>query len=436
MLFVIVGAVDSQLLAGIGRAVALPPGNRDASIATGARSTDDRSVVAAFTRRSYRPGETAVLDFWHDYRDVRIELLHVGPEQQLTIGNDTLEGVPVGPRIRVARARGAVRIHVGEWESGVYAARLASGAKVGFAPFIVRPSRFGAQPVAVVQPTNTWQAYNFRDADGDGEPDTWYYWAGHTRTIDLRRPYLNHGVPPHFRSYDLTFLRWLAHTGRDVDMLAEEDIERLGERLRNLYRLIVFPGHHEYVTGPEYDAVQQYRDLGGNLAFLAADNFFWRVDRHGNHLTRIDLWRNLGRPEAALVGVQYFAWNQGRFDRRPYVVTGANLAPWLFAGTGLHNGKEFAMFGIETDRPAPASPPSLRVLATIPRIFNTRRSATMTYYESPAGGRVFAAGAFTLSNTYLRCASVATLLANLWNNLAGERSPDRYPQADLGPCPA
>src|SRR5215217_7668203 len=47
---------------------------------------------------------------------------------------------------------------------------------------------------------------------------------------------------------------------------------------------------------------------------------------------------DLGRPEAALVGVQYFTWNQGKFDARPYTVTGAQLAPWLFTGTGLANG--------------------------------------------------------------------------------------------------
>ena len=30
-----------------------------------------------------------------------------------------------------------------------------------------------------------------------------------------------------------------------------------------------------------YDLTQRYRDLGGNLAFLSADNFFWRVDLAG-----------------------------------------------------------------------------------------------------------------------------------------------------------
>ena len=49
--------------------------------------------------------------------------------------------------------------------------------------------------------------------------------------------------------------------------------------LASAYDLIVFPGHHEYVTTREYDLVEGYRDLGGNLMFLSANNFFWRVDR-------------------------------------------------------------------------------------------------------------------------------------------------------------
>ena len=33
------------------------------------------------------------------------------------------------------------------------------------------------------------------------------------------------------------------------------------------------------MTTHEYDAVKQYRDLGGNLVFLSANNFFWKIDR-------------------------------------------------------------------------------------------------------------------------------------------------------------
>ena len=44
---------------------------------------------------------------------------------------------------------------------------------------------------------------------------------------------------------------------------------------------MVFPGHHEYVTRREYDAVEGFRDRGGDLIFLSANNFFWRVDITG-----------------------------------------------------------------------------------------------------------------------------------------------------------
>jgi hypothetical protein len=59
----------------------------------------------------------------------------------------------------------------------------------------------------------------------------------------------------------------------------------------------------------------------------------------------------------------------------------------------------------------------------------------MTYYDTPSGARVFAAGAFTLAGPHVRCASVAQLLANLWDNLAGEPSEVQHPQANLGACP-
>ena len=59
----------------------------------------------------------------------------------------------------------------------------------------------------------------------------------------------------------------------------------------------MFPGHHEYVTQTEYDIVQRYRDLGGNLAWLSANNFFWKVVRHGAVLERVAQWRHSAVPK-------------------------------------------------------------------------------------------------------------------------------------------
>jgi len=400
------------------------------------RSTDGRAVAAVFARRSYRPGDRAILEFWHRYGVVTIDILHVGPENAVTVGNDTMGGAAVAGPFNVAGSHGSASIRIGEWESGVYTARMTCGSKVGFAPFIVRPRRLGTQPVAVVEPTNTWQAYNYRDADGDGKPDTWYFWWGRRPWVNVQRPFLDCGVPPKFRRNDATFLRWLAHTGRKVDMLSQDDLEHVsGDRLAKLYRLVIFPGHHEYVTEGEYNAIERYRNLGGHLIFLAANNFFWRVNHVGHRLNRIALWRDIGRPESALVGVEYFTWNQNKFGSMPYEVGGAGGAPWIFAGTGIDNSSHFGYFGVEADRVTPHSPKSLRVLATIPHVFNSKHSAAMTYYETASGAKVFAAGAFTLAGPHLRCRSVSQLLANLWDNLAGEPTEDRYAQASLGACP-
>ena len=103
--------------------------------------------------------------------------------------------------------------------------------------------------------------------------------AGRCERRASGRPYLNRGVPYHFRRYDLPFLHWLARTNRDVDVLSDADLERAPDAatLEQAYDLMVFPGHHEYVTKREYDLVGEgYRNLGGgNLAFLSANNFFW-----------------------------------------------------------------------------------------------------------------------------------------------------------------
>lgn len=162
---------------------------------------------------------------------------------------------------------------------------------------VVRPRRLGTHRVAVVLPTNTWQAYNRRDVDGDGTGDTWYESPAIDR-VDLRRPFLDGGVPPRFRAYDRGFLHWLARRHHAVDYLADDDFERIrdGDRLARLYDLVMFPGHEEYVTAHAHDVLDRFRDFGGNLAFLSANNVFYRVERRGKWLIRTGRWRALGRP--------------------------------------------------------------------------------------------------------------------------------------------
>ncbi len=380
------------------------------------------AVEAAFPRESYAPRSTATLVVSNKARGLRLQIFQSGPERRVTRSDSTMNGVPVTPKAAIGSSRGRklVAVRIGDWSSGLYFARLsAADGRVGFAPFVVRPRRLGEHRVAVVLPTLTWQAYNLRDEDGDGLGDSWYAdWL--TKTVRMGRPFLSRGVPYNFRRYDLPFLTWLARTERDVDVLAQSDLEAAvnARALAGAYDLIVFPGHHEYVTTREYDLIEGYRNLGGNLMFLSANNFFWQVVRRGELVTKTKLWRDLGRPEAALIGVQYHA--NGKAPRRPWIVRRSRAGSWLFAGTGLGAGSRMGRGGVEIDAKSPASPRGVEVLAEVPDLFGPGMTAQMTYYETANGARVFAAGAFYFTRLAHVDPLTSRLLQNLWARLGSD----------------
>ena len=393
---------------------------------TSAGRTPVRAVVrvqgvdAATGRAGYAPGEQAHIAVATDAPSLRLDILRMDASSRRTVRNDDVLGTRVGGT-RVFPWRHSDRPHnvsfrVGEWPSGVYFARLtAPDGRAGFAPFVVRPKHLGAGRIAIVLPTSTWQAYNFYDRDGDGRGDTWY--AGwRTHFMRLGRPYLNGGVPPHFRNYDLPFLVWAAARHIRADYLTDADVESIGSgrHLARLYDFVVFPGHHEYVTQHEYDIVQSYRDRGGNLAWLSANNFFWKVVRHGPVLERVAEWRNLGRPEASLIGTQYRGNDEGKRRGPMRPVRGA--VPWLFAGTPLAQGASWGDFGIEIDHTTAASPSGTTVVAQVPNLYGPGLTAQMTYYETAAGAKVFAAGAFSLASS-ARTRVGSRLLENLFAHM-------------------
>jgi N,N-dimethylformamidase len=331
----------------------------------------------------------------------------------------------VGPLITLPwtasrNATREVRLLAGDWPTGVYTVRFsAPDDRVGFAPFVMRPARLGSSRSAVVVPTNTWQAYNFYDADGDGFGDTWY--AGGNPPVVLTRPFRDRGVPPRFHRYDAPFLRWLSVTDKTPDFLTDDDLEAIGsgDELRGLYDFVAFPGHTEYETAHVYDVITRFRDLGGRLMFLSANAFFWKTVRTGNQIQRVKLWRNLGRPEAALLGAQYRANDNGT-HQGAYRVENAQAVPWLFEGTGLENGSTFGEavggYGIEVDARTKASPPGTILVASIPDIFGPGITAEMTYYETSSGARVFNAGTLDFSGSALTL-PVRRMLENLWDRM-------------------
>src|SRR5439155_20534141 len=210
-----------------------PDGDASAHLAT---TAPNPGVQAAFADQSYAPGSSAVLRLRGSVRQLRIGLFraaagHEGP----------LQGAPVTPTASFRSPAGSVTLHLGSWPSGLYYARVTTpGSGSWYAPFVLRPARLGVHRVLVVLPTNTWQAYNFEDGD------SWYADAA-VHTVLLTRPFVDGGVPPHYRGYDRGFLRWLVLHHEQPDFASDDDLDavRTGESLARAYTLIVFPGHEE-----------------------------------------------------------------------------------------------------------------------------------------------------------------------------------------------
>jgi hypothetical protein len=367
----------------------------------------------------YMPGQTAVASVATDARQLDVDVLSFRNGRGAV---DPKTGArPIAPPVALAwrghrKAPGRVRIHIGDWPSGLYFVRITSkDRRVGYAPFVIRPPVLGTSRIAVVLPTNTWQAYNFADANGDGWGDSWYV-NGAFRRVDISRPYNDSGIPLRFRDFDSAIVAWLSARG-NVDFLTDLDLEHVasGDLLAHVYDLIVFPGHEEYTTAHEYNVVRRFRNLGGNLMFLSANNFFWKVVFQGQVMRRVGEWRNLGRPEAGLVGVQYVASNYG-VHQGGYIANTAG-APWVFAGTGLANGQSFGSYGYEIDIRSPATPAGTILLASIPDLMGPGRTAEMTYYETAAGAKVFAAGALNFGAS-VGDPVVARILDNVWIRLS------------------
>jgi len=391
-------------------------------------------TLAGFEARSYIPGQLATLEIGGGQTSrATLQIFQAGasgtpgPAAAPGWDKDTF-GKPVTTPRQVQRPAGSRRwlVHVrlgSSWPSGDYVARLSWGAHTDYAPFILRPNRLGSAPVLVVEPTNTWHAYDVVDGD------SWYLDSS-VHVIDLTHPFASTrvtgtavpaGLPEQFQRFDLGFLRWYWHSGYRADFISDDDLERLSsaEQLSR-YRLIVFGGHEEYVTPHTFDLITAYRNAGGNLAFLSANNFFYRVNVSGNTMTGRTPWRDLGRPEAALVGAQYAGWDEGHYPNRPYRITDTAAAPWLFKGTHLHDGSSVGNYGIEVDEPNSASPPHTHVLAVIPNELGPGKPAEMTIYTR-GRSTVFDAGAINFEAS-AHWPQLSRFFSNLWSHLSGETS--------------
>ncbi|MBX2882188.1 MAG: hypothetical protein KTR32_19730, partial [Granulosicoccus sp.] len=218
-----------------------------------------------------------------------------------------------------------------------------------------------------------WNAYPHNPAEYRHYGLSTYNWhsdgsgichASHRRPLfNLRPGYLTFGAATcsglrHFQA-DSHLISWLHAKGIEYDLVTDVELHNEGVAAVAGYKAVTTASHPEYHTEQSLNALQDYRDQGGNLLYLGGNGFYWRIAIHpendslleirraedgirawaaepGEYYNAFDgnyggLWRRNGRPPQALVGVGFAA--QGEFLGDPYrrVCYDADY-DWVFDG--------------------------------------------------------------------------------------------------------
>ncbi|WP_328910131.1 hypothetical protein OG230_11810 [Streptomyces sp. NBC_00234] len=327
----------------------------------------------------------------------------------------------------------------GSWISGAYLAVFTTvDGYRSYTPFVVRePER--RSDILVVLPFTTYQAYNLWPEDGRTGKNLYRGFlpngevGGFTEravNVSFDRPYAQFGLPRWF-DLDTAFIRWAEAEGYDVTYASSTDLHD-GRIDPARHRAIVFPGHDEYWSQAMRDTASKAVAHGTHLAFLAANNVYFRIrledsaagrahrviacykqdseayveraeraERNAEREERTDKWRMLtadgSRAEQGLLGVQFSG-----ILAPPVPLVVDNADHWLWEGTGLRDGDAIpGMVSIEADGyqagfPQPAGVEQT-LLSASPYQDRLGRGARMQNTSVCVDGRgtmVFVAGTF------------------------------------------
>lgn len=280
--------------------------------------------------------------------------------------------------------------------------------------------------------------------------------ASHRRPLFNFRPgFLTFGATTcsglrHFPA-DSHLISWLHAKGIGYDVITDHELHAEGAGVLEGYKAVTTTTHPEYHTAETLDALRDYRDAGGNLLYLGGNGFYWRIARHmendslleirraedgirawaaepGEYYNAFDgtyggLWRRSGRAPQALVGIGFAA--QGEFHGAPYQRVCHDPAfDWLFEGVTEElfgdygfSGNGAAGFELDHVDHRIGSPQNHVLLARsagdnqafmlVPEEQLTHltnltggpeedaKHADLIYFDLPEGGSVFAVGSIT-----------------------------------------
>src|SRR4051794_30268696 len=268
---------------------------------------------------------------------------------------------------------------------------------------IVREPRGRPSTILIQVPVNTWEAYN-----GWGGRSLYPFTSQGGRwgtRVTFDRPYDRPDTP---FVWELQGARFLERQPYTVSYQTDVDTDRHPATLKH-HQLVVTLGHGEYWTRAMRDGFDAARDAGTNLVFLGANTGYWQARYEDDRRTLVEyrstadpiadpldktiLFRDLGRAECELLGVQY----QGREGSDDYAVDAASLGDRWMAGTGFAPDSSVrGVVGPERDS-VPAVLPLGCVKPVLTRFFryggaDGSRAADAVRYVAPSGARVFSSG--------------------------------------------
>ncbi len=335
------------------------------------------------------------------------------------------------------------------WTTGIYAAMLTRDD--GFfrrVLFVVR-NDYRRAPIVYQQPVLTYQAYNCWPCNAGGkslyvgnsspEPIGIDAAGGTNRAVKVSfdrptRDQYGNGTgdlfhEPDNQGWEMYLVQWMEQQGYDISYTTDIDTHRTRGLSIFGAKMFMSVGHDEYWSASMFNAAQTARNFGVNLAFMGANAVYWQVrldpsssgvsnrivtcykDATLDPVTRLAdetiRWRDTGRPEQTLIGVQFTA-NIGSSDPHfPFHVQ--NSSNWVYEGSGFTDKSVVNdIVGYEMDRlfadfPKPAYRSYTR-LGSSPFVDESGNNdiSEASIYQAPSGAWVFATGTMAWSRALAR----------------------------------
>ena len=212
----------------------------------------------------------------------------------------------------------------GELKSGYYSIDLNVGDTSFRIPIIIQPASKSGD-ILVIASYNTWQAYNIA-----GGASFYRYNLKHdcdqtlSSFVHFHRPLYTFRNTPYQKGGfegELNLTHWLEKENINFDVIADPDFHHQSIDPK-AYPYLVIHCHGEYWSEKMYDQLEDYLNNGGNLLYLSGNGIYWKVtyDETGRQMECVKYathknvhchdksaggtWRNIGRPESAILGTQ------------------------------------------------------------------------------------------------------------------------------------